>query len=58
MTDEELVRHCESRGVRLRTLSSYYHHGVPENDLRCLVINYAGLDQQELERVLSQWDGP
>ena len=56
MTDDELVRHCESHGVRLRSLGSYYHQGVPENDLRCLVINYAGLDQAELERVLSGWD--
>ena len=58
MTDDELVRHCESRGVRLRALSSYYRLEVPENDLRCLVVNYAGLDQKELERVLSGWGHP
>ena len=56
MTDEELVRICESKGVRLRALSSYYHLPIPEEDKKCLVINYAGVNQEELERVLSAWD--
>ena len=55
MTDAELVRYCEDRGVRVRALSSYYHLDVPESDLRCLVINYAGVDQEELFHRLSRW---
>ena len=55
MEDEELVRFCEKNGVRLRALSSYYHLPIPEEDQRCLVINYAGVNQQDLENVLAAW---
>ena len=55
MTDGELVRFCESKGVRLRTLSSYYHLPIPEEDQHCLVINYAGLNLEELEQILAAW---
>ena len=55
MEDEELVRFCEKNGVRLRALSSYYHLPIPEEDKRCLVINYAGVNQQDLENVLAAW---
>ena len=57
MTDEELVRYCESRGIRVRALSSYYHLNVPKDDEHCLVINYAGLNQEYLEQCLANWDG-
>ena len=57
MTDSELVRHCESKGIRVRALSSYYHLKVPKEDEHCLVINYAGLNQEDLEQVLARWDG-
>ena len=56
MEDDELVRFCEKNGVRLRALSSYYHLPIPEEDKRCLVINYAGVNQQDLENVLAAWD--
>ena len=55
MEDDELVRFCEKNGVRLRALSSYYHLPIPEEDQRCLVINYAGVNQQDLENVLAAW---
>ena len=42
--------------MRLRALSSYYHLDVPPEDAHCLVVNYAGLNQAELERVLAAWD--
>ncbi len=57
MTDDELVQLCVERGVRLRALSSYYHLPIPEEDRRCLVINYAGIDQEALEQVLAAWSG-
>mgnify|MGYP003294308648 CR=1 FL=1 len=57
MTDEELVHYCESKGIRVRALSSYYHLNVPEEDEHCLVINYAGLNQEDLEQCLARWDG-
>ena len=55
LSDSELVQYCEARGVRLRALSSYYHLPVPEEDTHCLVINYAGLSQTDLEQVLASW---
>ena len=55
MTDEELTAYCEAKGIRVRTLSSYYHLPIPEADKRCLVVNYAGLRQEDLEKVLSGW---
>ena len=55
MTDEELTAYCEVRGIRVRTLSSYYHLPIPESDRHCLMINYAGLNQEDLEQVLAAW---
>ena len=56
MTDEELTSYCGKKGIRVRTLSSYYHLPIPESDRRCLVINYAGLPQEALEAILDRWD--
>ena len=56
MTDEELTRHCESKGIRVRALSNYYHLPIPEGDRQCLVINYAGVSQADLESVLDGWE--
>lgn len=56
MADDELVRFCQLRGVRLRALSSYYHLPIPEEDRQCLVINYAGVNQATLEQVLAAWE--
>lgn len=57
MTDAELARFCEEKGVRVRALSSYYHLAVPPEDEHCLVINYAFLDQRALETVLQRAGG-
>ena len=43
MSDEELIRFCEKMGLRVRTLSSYYHDAVPAGAHHTLVINYSGL---------------
>ena len=55
MTDEELVQFCAHSGVKVHALSSYYHLPIPEEDRHCLVINYAGLPQEDLEEVLAAW---
>jgi len=55
MDDDQLVRFCEAKGVRLHALSSYYHLPIPEEDRHCLVINYAGVSQEALEQVLAAW---
>lgn len=49
LTEEDLVRICGEHGVRIRTLSSYYHGAVPEKDRKCLLVNYSGLSQTQLE---------
>ncbi|MBR3973902.1 MAG: PLP-dependent aminotransferase family protein [Oscillospiraceae bacterium] len=53
MDDEALTRWCESHGIRVRTLGSYYHREVPEGNLHYLVVNYAGLREEDLEQILS-----
>ena len=55
MTDEALTAFCEKNGVRIHALSSYYHLPIPESDRHCLVINYAGISQEDLEWVLATW---
>ena len=58
LTDTELTAYCATKGIRVRTLSSYYHLPIPEEDKHCLVINYAGVNQEDLERVLNAWGAP
>ena len=52
LTDEELTAWCARRGVKVRCLSHYYHGPVPSQDRKYLVINYSGLSEQELDRIL------
>ena len=54
MTEEELVAWCARQGVKVRTLSSYYHGPVPEQDRNCLVVNYSGLREEDLDRILPE----
>lgn len=50
LTDEALVQRCENAGIRIRSLSSYYHGNEPRQT-RCLVVNYSGLQEEELDRL-------
>ena len=52
LTDDDLTAACTRAGIRIRTLSSYYHGQVPSDDRRCLVVNYAALREEELEQIL------
>ena len=52
LEDAELTAHWATFGIRIRALSDYYHAGIPEEVRHNLVINYAGLREEELERVL------
>ncbi len=51
LTDRELVKRCSSLGIRVQTLGSYYHGPVPPEDEKCLVINYSGLTDPQLDRL-------
>ena len=55
LTDAQLADQCRSLGLRVVPLSSYYR--FPEENSHCLVVNYAGLTEQDLSRleeILSQ----
>ena len=49
LSDAALEAYCASLGVRIRTLSSYYHGAVPESSLHRIVVNYSGLQDADLE---------
>ena len=50
-SDEALVARCRDAGVRVRALSSYYAAEVPDWAKRCLVINYSGLTDRQIEEL-------
>ncbi len=49
LTDGQLVERCAAAGIRVRSLGSYYHGAVPETARRCLVVNYSGLTDAQLD---------
>ena len=51
LSDEELTARCEQAGLRVNTLSSYYHETPNHADTRCLVVNYSGLSDSDLDRL-------
>ncbi len=51
LSDEALTRKLEASGIRVRALSSFYHDGA-HRDSHCLVVNYAGLREEQLERLI------
>ncbi len=50
LSDDALVRRCAAAGIRIRSLSSYYH-GQQVTDSHCLVVNYSGLGEQALAQL-------
>ena len=52
LSDRELTAHWAEFGIRVRALSDYYHNQVPEDERHNLVVHYAGLREEELDRVL------
>ena len=51
LSDEQLEDLCRRAGLRVQTLGRYYHGSVPEAASRCLVINYSGLTDLQLDRL-------
>ena len=51
LSDRDLTERLASFGIRVRTLSSYYHGRAEES--RCLVVNYSGLKEEALEKALT-----
>ena len=54
LSDEELVAFCARWGIKIRSLSSYYHSAVPEELRHHLVVNYSGIREEVLESLMSQ----
>ena len=51
LSGHTLETFCQELGIRVRTLSSYYHDTVPPHAEKCLVINYSGLTEEKLTRL-------
>lgn len=51
-SDAELTRRMEAAGIRVKAVSEYYHES--SEDRHCLVVNYSGLKEETLARVLAK----
>jgi len=51
LSDQALTEHCRRAGLRVNTLSSYYHGPMPESAKRCLIVNYSGLTDDQMTRL-------
>ncbi len=49
MSDAALVQRCAAAGIRIRSLGSYYHGNATLQESHCLVVNYSGLRDEELD---------
>ena len=57
LSDDALVQRCLDAGIRIQPLSSFYHGQAPKEFEHCLVVNYSGLKDDDLDRladILSQ----
>jgi len=51
LSDEELVARFAHAGIRVRTLQDYYAAAAPAEHAHHLVVNYSGLDENQLYRL-------
>ena len=51
LSDEELTDRWMRAGIRIRSLSEYYHGPTPMEDRQCLVMDYSGLTEEEFFRL-------
>ena len=56
-TDEALTGFCARAGIRVRCLGDYYEGTVPRWARGCLVINYSGLGEEDLQAALDRLAG-
>jgi GntR family transcriptional regulator/MocR family aminotransferase len=50
LSDDEMVKKCARAGIRIRALSDYFH-GTEALDTHCLVVNYAGLKNEDIDKL-------
>ena len=51
LSDEQLVERWRQKGLLVQSLGSFYHGPVPIQHQKCLVINYSGLKDDDLDRL-------
>lgn len=51
MTDGELVAFLKGKGIKAACLSAYYEKAVPPQDRGCIVVNYSGLTNGDMEKL-------
>ncbi len=52
LSDAALTQRLNGAGIRVHALSHYFHDATP--DLGCLVVNYAGLKEERLEKAIER----
>jgi GntR family transcriptional regulator/MocR family aminotransferase len=50
LSDREMVEMCARAGIRIRSLSEYFHGRQPI-ETHCLVVNYAGLKDEDIDQL-------
>lgn len=53
LSDRELTGRLEKAGIRVKALSEYYHDS--DEDRHCLVVNYSGLKEEQLQKALAEF---
>jgi GntR family transcriptional regulator/MocR family aminotransferase len=53
-SDAQLKALCAQAGIRVSALSDYYEDTVPAWAERCLLVNYSGLGEEQLEQALEK----
>ena len=51
LSDEALVQRCREASIRIQALSSFYHGPIPSESHHCLVVNYSGLRDGDLDKL-------
>jgi GntR family transcriptional regulator/MocR family aminotransferase len=51
LSGPELIDRCREMGIRIQTLAAFYHGSCPPDAHRTLVVNYAGLRDEDLCRL-------
>jgi len=51
LPDEDLIRIFAQAGIRVNPLSYYYHNTIPHWARHCLLVNYSGLNEDQLWRL-------
>ena len=51
LSDEKITQFCLRQGVQVKTLSQYFWSQVPAAAKKCVVVNYSGLSDENLQKL-------